>query len=263
MKEQNERNYDSPAASIEKPSSPNTNLTRERTPFRYAFNVSLRFRASIKSAKSELLWGRRLDNTSRIANALHNSGCLEFGSFRIKSGAPSPYYIDLAHLLASPKDFCSLVDVAVTEIEKLTSKQKIAKLASIELKGALILPSIGCRLNMPCIIVRKKEKTYGATGRIAGADVIKGENVLFFDDVVSEGLSKLEGIKPLQRLGAHVETIVVVVDREQGGKENLERLGFKVHALARISDLVASLLRSKRISKEHASQVLEYIKRKP
>jgi orotate phosphoribosyltransferase len=56
---------------------------------------------------------------------------------------------------------------------------------------------------------------------------------------------------------------VVVVDREQGGKENLERLGFKVHALARISDLVASLLRSKHISREHASQVLEYIKRKP
>jgi uridine monophosphate synthetase len=204
-----------------------------------------------------------LDNTSRIANALYNSGCLRFGSFRIKSGASSPYYIDLAHLLASPQDFCSLVDVAVSEIEKLRSKQKIAKLASLELKGALILPSIGCRLNMPCIIVRKEEKTYGATGRIAGADVIRGENVLFFDDVISEGLSKLEGIKPLQDLGAHVETVLVVVDREQGGKETLEKHGLKVHALARISDLVTSLLRSKHISKEHAYQVLEYIKRKP
>jgi uridine monophosphate synthetase len=150
------------------------------------------------------------------------------------------------------------VDVAVTEIEKLTSTRKIAKLASIELKGALILPSIGCRLNMPCIIVRKEDKTYGATGRIAGADVVKGENVLFFDDVVSEGLSKLEGIKPLQDLGANVETIMVVVDREQGGKENLENLGYKVHTLAKISDMVASLRRSKRISEEHASQVLEY-----
>lgn len=229
----------------------------------HAFIVSFRFRASIKSAKSELLWGLRLDNTCRIANALYNSGCLKFGNFRIKSGALSPYYIDLAHLLASPRDFCSLVDVAVTEMEKLTSKQKIAKLASIELKGALILPSIGCRLNLPCIIVRKEEKTYGATGRTAGADVVKGENVLFFDDVVSEGLSKLEGIKPLQDLGARVETIVVVVDREQGGKENLEKHGLRVHALAKISDLVASLLRSKHISEERASQVLKYIKRTP
>jgi uridine monophosphate synthetase len=200
-----------------------------------------------------------LGNTSRIANALYNSGCLKFGNFRIKSGVSSPYYIDLARLLASPLDFRSLVDVAATEIEKLTSKRKIAKLASIELKGALILPIIACHLNIPCIIVRKEEKTYGATGRIAGADVVKGENVLFFDDVVSEGSSKLEGIRPLQDLGAHVETIVVVVDREQGGKENLEKHDLKVHALSKISDLVASLLRSKQISEKHASQVLEYI----
>jgi uridine monophosphate synthetase len=212
--------------------------------------------------KSELLWGLGLDNSSRIANALYNSGCLKFGNFRIKSGVSSPYYIDLAHLLASPQDFHSLVDVAVTEIAKLISEQKIAKLASIELKGALILPCIACHLNMPCIIVRKEEKTYGATGRIAGADVVKGENVLFFDDVVSEGSSKLEGIRPLQDLGAHVRTIVVVVDREQCGKENLEKHGLKVHALAKISDLVASLLRSKHISEEHASQVLDYIKRR-
>jgi len=204
-----------------------------------------------------------LNNKSRIANALYNSSCLKFGNFRIKSGASSPYYIDLARLLASPHDFRSLVNVAATKIEELTSKQKIAKLASIELKGALILPCIACHLKMPCIIVRKEEKKYGATGRIAGADVVKGENVLFFDDVVSEGSSKLEGIKALQDLGAHVETIVVVVDREQGGRENLERHGLKVHALAKISDLVASLLRSKHISEEHASQVLAYIKRTP
>lgn len=88
---------------------------------------------------------------------------------------------------------------------------------------------------------------------------MKGENVLFFDDVVSEGLSKLEGVKPLQELGAKVETIVVVVDREQGGKNTLEKSGYKVHALAKISDLVASLLKSKSISEEQASQVLEYI----
>ncbi len=213
--------------------------------------------------KNKLLSGLRLDNTFRIANALYRSGCLKFGSFRIKSGALSPYYIDLAHLLASPQEFCALVDVAATEIEKIASSQKITKLASIELKGALILPSIGCRLNLPCIIVRKEKKTYGTTGRIAGADVVKGENVLFFDDVVSEGLSKLEGVKPLQELGANVETIVVVVDREQGGKDTLEKFGYKIHALAKISDLVASLLKSKNISEEQASQVLEYIEKNP
>jgi uridine monophosphate synthetase len=112
---------------------------------------------------------------------------------------------------------------------------------------------------LPCTIVRKEDKKYGATGRIAGANIIKGDQILFFDDVVSEGLSKLEGIKPLELLGARVEHILVVVDREQGGKENLENLGYRVHALAKITDIVRSLLQNKHISQEQAEAVLTYI----
>jgi len=79
--------------------------------------------------------------------------------------------------------------------------------------------------------------------------------------VVSEGLSKLEGIKPLEELGAHVKNVMVVVDREQGGRENLEKLGYRVHALAKISELVNCLLQSAHVPKEQADAVLNYIKR--
>jgi uridine monophosphate synthetase len=202
-----------------------------------------------------------LDNAFQVADALYRSGCLKFGSFRIKSGALSPYYIDLACLLSSPRDLCAIVEKAACEIRNIMAIDKIDKLASIELKGALILPSIACQVNLPCIVVRKEEKAYGATGRIAGAEVVKGESVLFFDDVVSEGLSKLEGIKPLKELGAHVKHLMVVVDREQGGKENLEKLGYEVHALAKISELVKCLLQSEQISKEQADAVMNYIKK--
>jgi orotate phosphoribosyltransferase len=52
-----------------------------------------------------------------------------------------------------------------------------------------------------------------------------------------------------------------VVNREQGGREKLEKLGYRVHALAKISELVASLRHSKSISKEQADAVLGYIKK--
>ena len=194
--------------------------------------------------------------TDKVANALYTSGCLKFGSFKIKSGATSPYYIDLARLLSSPKQLCSIADLAAEQVKQIMVSVRIDKLASIELKGALIVPSIACKLNVPCIVVRKEEKAYGVTGRIAGADVAKGDNILFFDDVISEGLSKIEGIKPLQELGGNVKHLLVVVNREQGGKENLEKLGFKVHALAKISDIVNSLYQNKHISKEQATEVL-------
>jgi uridine monophosphate synthetase len=107
--------------------------------------------------------------------------------------------------------------------------------------------------------VRKEDKAYGVTGRIAGADVERGDKILFFDDVISEGLSKIEGIKPLQELGGVVKDFLVVVNREQGGKENLEKLGFRVHALAKVSELVKSLCGTY-ISKKQADEVFNYVK---
>ena len=76
----------------------------------------------------------------------------------------------------------------------------------------------------------------------------------------ARALSKIEGIKPLQELGANVKHMLVVVNREHGGKENLEKLGYQVHALAKITDIVNSLYTNKHISKEEADKVLDYVK---
>lgn len=197
----------------------------------------------------------------RVANALYDSECIKFGSFKIKSGATSPYYIDMARLLSKPKHLCTIAEIAAETIKCIMANDKIDKLASIELKGALIVPSIACKVDLPCVIVRKEDKAYGVTGRIAGADVVQGDNILFFDDVVSEGLSKIEGIKPLKQLGAQVKHLMVVVDREQGGTSNLEKAGYKVHALAKVSEVVNALLKTGKINSDQAKIVLDYIKK--
>lgn len=201
------------------------------------------------------------DVISKVADSLFSSGCLKFGSFRIKSGDLSPYYIDLSCLLSSPKSFCCVVDVVADEIKRIMSFNKIDKLASIELKGALLLPSIACRLELPCVVVRKAEKKYGVTGRIAGGTVVRGERILFFDDVVTDGMSKVEGMKPLEEFGAQVNHVMVVVDREQGGKENIGELDYKFCALATISELAKCLLQFPYIPEEQANAVLDYVER--
>lgn len=202
-----------------------------------------------------------VSSIDKVANALFESGCIKFGTFKIKSGAMSPYYIDMAKLLSKPSQLCAIAEVAADRIKEITNNETITKIASIELKGALITPSVACKTNLPCVIVRKEDKAYGVTGRIAGADVAKGDKVLFFDDVVSEGLSKIEGIKPLKESGAEVKHIMVIVNREQGGKENLEKEGYKVHALAKVSEIVASLQKAGKISSDQAKTVLDYIKK--
>ncbi len=196
----------------------------------------------------------------KVAGALYRSGCIKFGTFKIKSGAISPYYIDMARLLSAPKELCLIAEAAADKIKQIMTIEKLDKIASIELKGALIASNIACKVNLPCVIVRKEEKAYGVTGRIAGADVVKGENILFFDDVISEGLSKIEGVKPLKELGANVKHLLVIVNREQGGKENLEKIGFQTHALAKISEIVEVLYEAGDISKTQAEAVKTYIK---
>jgi len=202
-----------------------------------------------------------LDETTLIAQALTRSGALKFGSFKLRSGVTSPYYIDLTWLLSSPQDFECIVDAVSEKIKALSSSKHIDKLASIELKGALLLPSIAGKLKMPCVIVRKESKAYGLTGRIAGGEVKKGERLVFFDDVVTSGGSKLEGIKPIEQVGGKVETILVVVDREQGGREALERLGYQVMSITTISDLVRGLQSTGALSHERADKILGYLER--
>lgn len=202
-----------------------------------------------------------MSQVSSIANALVESNALKFGMFKIKSGIKSPYYIDLTWLLSSPKSFRCLVDIVSGEIKTILSSKRVDKLASIALKGALLIPSVANKLNLPCVVIRKEKKEYGVIGRIAGGEIEKDENLIFFDDVVSSGQSKLEGIRPLEQLGAKVNLVMVVVDREQGGRENLEKNGYQFKALTTISEIVHSLLQNNKISKIQATLVTNFIKK--
>lgn len=194
-----------------------------------------------------------------VAESLVRSGALKFGNFILKSGISSPYYIDLASLLSSPADFRRVAEVIADEMHRIISVRRIDRLATIELKGALILPYVASILGLPCIVVRKEAKTYGLTGRIIGGEIRGGERFIFFDDVITDGRSKLEGIKPIEEMGGIIDTILVVVDREQGGIESLESMGYRVKAVARISEIINSLLRMGMISHENAEKIMKYI----
>jgi len=200
------------------------------------------------------------DRVSDLANALVQSKALKFGAFKLKSGIESPYYIDLSALLTSPPSFECVVEIVAEKVKEIAPPLRVNKLASIELKGALLLPSIACKVSLPSFVVRKQSKSYGLTGRIAGGGVEEDDRILFFDDVVTEAKSKIEGIGPIERLGAKVCAILVVVDREQGGRENLEKMGYKLYSVATISQIIRNLLSSQAVPEKQTKKILDYLK---
>ncbi|MEM2129375.1 MAG: orotate phosphoribosyltransferase [Candidatus Bathyarchaeia archaeon] len=199
-------------------------------------------------------------NVAKIAEALINSGALKFGSFKLKSGVTSPYYIDLTWLLSSPEDFRSVITIIADEVKPIVHSSKVNKLATIELKGALMLPSIAATLKLPCVVIRKESKTYGLTDRITGGEIHKGDRVIFFDDVVTSGASKLEAIKPIEEAGGKIEAIIVVVDREQGGKQELEKHGYLVKPITTISEIAKTLVLTKSLTRNQAEKILKTLK---
>ena len=78
------------------------------------------FENSVKFVRNRVrAWRRSMsDIVADVAGALFRSGCLRFGTFKIKSGALSPYYIDLAGLLSSPKELCTIASIAADRIKE-------------------------------------------------------------------------------------------------------------------------------------------------
>ncbi len=103
--------------------------------------------------------------------------------------------------------------------------------------GSLIAQShvIGKGLNG--FLVRKQEKKHG-TAKLIEGNLNKGDRVIVVEDVVTTAGSVIKAIKAVQELGAIVEAVFVIVDREEGGEEEFRELGIEYKPIFRISELL-------------------------
>jgi orotate phosphoribosyltransferase len=86
--------------------------------------------------------------------------------------------------------------------------------------------------------VRKEAKAHGTQRRIEGP-FQPGDRVAIVEDVITTGGSALQAAEVVTEAGGLILGILALVDREEGGRETLERQGFHVYSLARASEIVA------------------------
>ena len=86
--------------------------------------------------------------------------------------------------------------------------------------------------------VRKEPKAHGTGKRVEGC-FAAGDEVVVIEDTVTTGGSAIKAIHAVEAEGGRVLAVLALVDREEGGREAIERAGYRVHTLVRVSDLLA------------------------
>jgi len=85
--------------------------------------------------------------------------------------------------------------------------------------------------------VRKRAKEHGLRQRIEG-DVYEGDRVVIVDDVVTTGASTIEAIEGARNWGLDVVSVIALVDREEGGRENILEFVDRFEAILTKQDLL-------------------------
>ncbi len=170
--------------------------------------------------------------------ALIAQACVLRGSFTLRSGQTSSYYIDKYLFSTRPEVLRPLGDLFAKKIGEVQANVgvPIARLAGAELGGIPLVTVASMATGLPSLFVRNAKKDYGTAKQLEGA-LNAGERVVFVEDVATTGGQALEAVKVLQSLGAEVVAVIATIDRLQGARENVERAGIRFEALFTKRDL--------------------------
>lgn len=143
--------------------------------------------------------------------------------FRLTSGGISQYYFNCKTVTLSPEGMYLIGNIVYDMIKDL----EVKGIGGLTLGADPIAVSVAYTSYLrgkplEAFVVRKKAKEHGTMQWIEG-NVKKGDSVVVVDDVITTGNSTIQAITRLLEAGIFVKKVVVLVDRQEGGRENILR----------------------------------------
>jgi orotate phosphoribosyltransferase len=169
-----------------------------------------------------------------LREAIRRHALLE-GEFVLRSGKRSAYYLDKYRFETRP-ELLGELGRRIAAAARGADPEAV-RLAGPELGAVALAASASLASGLPFVIVRGKAKAYGTANRLEGA-FEAGETVCLVEDVVTSGGAALEAVEALREAGLRVRAAVCVVDREEGGADQLARHAVRLWPLFRASEVL-------------------------
>lgn len=187
--------------------------------------------------------------TQHLIFSLYDIGAIQFGEFTLKSGKTSTVYVNLRKIISYPKLLTSIAEY----MSQATANCQYDTVCGVPYTALPIATCLSVEHNIPMVMRRKEKKDYGTKQMIEGV-FEKGQSCLIIEDVITTGGSIIETADDLKAEGLVVNDVVVLVDREQGGRENLEK-HFNVFTIVTLSEILNTLLDSDKLSDDERKAI--------
>lgn len=198
---------------------------------------------------------------AELSRILHRIGALRFGTFKLTSGRISPYYIDLRIVPSFPDVFQRICDIYVRLVEAELGTSSFERVAGIPTAGIPFASLTAYRLKKPFLYIRQKAKLHGRERRVEGL-LMPGDRVLLVDDLITTGLSLRKAAQAIRAEGGVVTDALVLMDREEGGKERLKKDNINLHFLLTAREAANKLYELGAIEDDQLKTILKQARKK-
>jgi orotate phosphoribosyltransferase len=167
-----------------------------------------------------------------------SSDAVFHGDFTLTSGAKATYYVDLRKVSLDHRVAPLIGQVMLDLIADIPEVDAVGGLTrgADPIASAVLHQGAARGLTYDAFVVRKQPKDHGRGRQVEGPDVA-GKRVIVLEDTSTTGGSPLAAIEALEKVGAIIAGVAVVVDRNTGARERIEAAGHPYYAAIGLSDL--------------------------
>lgn len=197
----------------------------------------------------------------QLCQILYKIGALKFGTFRLTSGKISPYYVDLRIVPSFPDAFHKICELYVKLIKNNVGTKNFKRIAGIPTAGIPFASVVAYSLNKSFLYTRPTQRKHGRERNVEGI-LIPGDEVLLLDDLITSGKSLRKAASAIRAEGGVINDAVVLIDREEGGKEKLAKDNITLYYLLKASEAANTLYEIGAITEMELETILKQRKEK-